>query len=101
MCSECIQCNPRWCKRTPQFDTAFVQRDPSQPGVQGFDVVRLHALFSFVWEDKYYPCALIRWFAHVGDVPNEVTGLWVIQPETNADGTPAVAVIHLDSVLCV
>ncbi|KAH8983940.1 hypothetical protein EDB92DRAFT_1803467, partial [Lactarius akahatsu] len=26
--------------------------------------------------------------------------LWVIQPETNADGTPAVAVIHLDSVLC-
>ncbi|KAH8977117.1 hypothetical protein EDB86DRAFT_3068012 [Lactarius hatsudake] len=99
MRSECIRCNPRWRKRTPRFDTAFVKRDPRLPGVRGYDVVRLRALFSFVWEDKYYPCALIRWFVHVGDVPDEVTGLWVVQPDTNADGSPAVDVIHLDSVL--
>ncbi|KAH9046933.1 hypothetical protein EDB84DRAFT_1586692 [Lactarius hengduanensis] len=73
MRSECIRCNPRWRKRTPRFDTAF---------------------------DKYYPCALIRWFVHVGDVPDEVMGLWVRQPDTNADGTPAVEVIYLDLVLC-
>ncbi|KAH9162301.1 hypothetical protein EDB89DRAFT_2079825 [Lactarius sanguifluus] len=99
MCSECIRCNPCWRKRTPRFDTAFVKRDPRLPGVRGFNVVRLRALFSFVWEDKYYPCALIRWFVHVGDVPDEVTGLWVVQPDTNADGLPSVDVIHLDSVL--
>ncbi|KAH8987219.1 hypothetical protein EDB86DRAFT_2809049 [Lactarius hatsudake] len=100
MHSECICCNPRWCKRTPQFDTAFVKHDPHLPRVRGYNVVRLCALFSFVWEDKYYPCALIRWFVHVGDVLDEVTGLWVVQPDTNANGSPAVDVIHLDSVLC-
>ncbi|KAH9168314.1 hypothetical protein EDB89DRAFT_1855662 [Lactarius sanguifluus] len=99
MRSECICCNPRWLKRTPRFNTAFVKRDPRLPGVRGFDVVRLRALFSFVCEDKYYPCALIRWFMHVGDVPDEVTGLWVVQPDTNADRLPSVDVIHLDSVL--
>ncbi|KAI9431568.1 hypothetical protein H4582DRAFT_2113416 [Lactarius indigo] len=76
MHSECIRCNPRWRKQTPQFDTAFVER---------FDVVRLHM-------DIYYPCALIRWFIHVGDKLDKVT-------DTNADGSPAVEVIHLDSVL--
>ncbi|KAI9439187.1 hypothetical protein H4582DRAFT_2111330 [Lactarius indigo] len=99
MRSECIRCNPRWRKQTPQFDTAFVERDPTLPGARGFDVVRLRALFSFIWRDIYYPCALIRWFIHVGDKPDEVTGLWVVQPDTNADGSPAVEVIHLDSVL--
>ncbi|KAI9441589.1 hypothetical protein H4582DRAFT_2110402 [Lactarius indigo] len=99
MRSECIRCNPRWRKQTPRFDTAFVERDSTLPGARGFDVVRLRALFSFVWRDIYYPCALIRWFIHVGDKPDEVTGLWVVQPDTNADGSPAVEVIHLDSVL--
>ncbi|KAI9436206.1 hypothetical protein H4582DRAFT_1816790, partial [Lactarius indigo] len=99
MRSECIRCNPRWRKQNPRFDTAFVERDPTLPGAQGFNVVRLRALFSFVWGDIYYPCALIRWFIHVGDKPDEVTGLWVVQPDTNADGSPAFEVIHLDSVL--
>ncbi|KAH9019352.1 hypothetical protein EDB85DRAFT_1873220 [Lactarius pseudohatsudake] len=99
MRSECIRSHPRWRKRTPRFDTVFVERDATLSGVRGLDVVRLRALFSFVWRGNYYPCALVRWFTHVADAPDEVTGMWVVRPDTNADGSPAVAVIHLDSVL--
>ncbi|KAI9432304.1 hypothetical protein BJY52DRAFT_1132806 [Lactarius psammicola] len=99
MRAECIRSHPHWRKQTPRFDTAFVERDPTLSGVRGLDVVRLRALFSFVWRGNYYPCALVRWFTHIADDPDEVTGMWVVQPDSNADGSPAVGVIHLDSVL--
>ena len=61
--------------------------------------MRLLALFSFVWKEESYPCALVRWFTYVADEPDEVTGMWVVRPDYNADGSPAIGIIHLDSVL--
>ena len=82
-----------------RYDTVFVKRDPAQVGLRGFDVVRVLAIFAFHWMDEYYPCALVHWFTHMGDERDEVMDMWVVQPDSDADGSPAVRVIHLDSVL--
>jgi hypothetical protein len=47
----------------------------------------------------YYPCTLVRWFTHVAEELEEVMGMWVVQPDTNTDESPAIGVIHLDLVL--
>jgi hypothetical protein len=31
--------------------------------------------------------------------PDEDTGMWVVEPDFNADGSPLVSVIHLDCIL--
>ena len=61
--------------------------------------MRLHAVFSFFWLGQYYHCTLVRWFKHVAEEPDINTGMWVVQLDYNADGSPAVGVIHLDSVV--
>ena len=57
------------------------------------------AIFAFHWMDIYYPCALVHWFIHVGDKRDEVMNMWVVQLDSNPDGSLAVGVVHLDSVL--
>ena len=96
---ESIHSTPCWWKGAPRHDTVFVEHDPTIPGIHGLDVVRLLAVFSFFWSGKYHHCALVRWFTHVAEEPDINTGMWVVQPDYNADGSPAVGVIHLDSVL--
>ena len=96
---ECIQSNPHWRKHLPRHDTVFVERDPTRLGIRRFDIVRVLALFSFVYLGVFYPCALVRWFTYLADEPDEVMGMWVVRPDHNADGSPAIGVIHLDSVL--
>ena len=96
---ECIRSTPCWRKHLPRRDTVFITRDPTLTGIRRFDIVRILALFSFVHENVFYPCALVRWFIYIADEPDEATGMWVVQPDRNADGSPAIGVIHLDSVL--
>ncbi|KAF8256651.1 hypothetical protein EI94DRAFT_1774955 [Lactarius quietus] len=79
MCQECIRSNPCWRKHLPR---------PSS--IRGLDIVQLLVLFSFVWMGVLYP----------SDKPDEAMGLWVVQPDYNANGSPAIGVIHLDLVLC-
>ena len=96
---ESIRSTPCWRKGAPRHDTVFVKRDATIPGVRGLDVVRLLALFSFVWRGQYYPCALVRWFKHTAEEVDIGMGMWVVKPDNNDDGSPAVGIIHLDSVL--
>lgn len=99
MRQECIRSNPCWRNYLPRHDTVFIERNPTLPGIRSFDVVRLLALFSFVHAGQHFPCALVRWFTYVADEPDEVMGMWVVRPDNNEDGSPAIGVIHLDSVL--
>ena len=50
--------------------------------------------------DEYYPCALVHWFTHMGDNHDKVMNMWMVQLDRKPDGSPAVGVVHLDSVLC-
>ena len=54
--------------------------------------------FSFQHQNKTYSCALIQWYSYVGTHPDEDTGLWKIEPDTKDDGSPHLAVIHLDLI---
>ena len=45
------------------------------------------------------PCALVEWFEKVEGKPDEVTGMWVVEPQFYGDGSRVSDVIHLDTVL--
>jgi hypothetical protein len=51
--------------------------------------------FSLKHDGITYPCALVQWFKHVADSPDEITGMWVVEPELLEDGACCVSVIHL------
>ncbi|EGO01325.1 hypothetical protein SERLA73DRAFT_167426 [Serpula lacrymans var. lacrymans S7.3] len=73
---ETIRATPLWRKHAAHYNCAFVERDPSIPGIRGLDV----------------------WFSHILDEPDELTGLWKVQPDTNDDGSPSLEIIHLDCI---
>ena len=67
--------------------------------MQGQDVICVLAFLSFILNDIYFPCALVCWFMHVVDASDDLTGMWVMWPHYNDDESPAVGVIHLNSIL--
>ncbi|EGN93388.1 hypothetical protein SERLA73DRAFT_126642 [Serpula lacrymans var. lacrymans S7.3] len=76
------------------------QRDPSITGIRGLDVVQIFAFLSFSHNNTTYPCALIQWFFHILDEPDELTGMWKVQPDTNNNASPSLEIIHLDCIFC-
>ncbi|KAI9429507.1 hypothetical protein H4582DRAFT_2114355 [Lactarius indigo] len=73
------------------------ERIRSTPSWRGCEPRRdLQLLFSFVYEDVHYPCALVEWFTRVGCDP--LTGLWVVHPDIT-HGRRDRTVVHLDSFL--
>jgi hypothetical protein len=95
---EYIRAVSSWRNEQARYDTVLVNSDPEIGGVHGFEVARVFLLFSFWHEDIEYPCALIQWYSHVGDEPDDETGLWMVEPDTNDAGDPHLAIIHLDSI---
>ena len=99
MWREHIRATSSWRKGQARYDTVLVNSNPEDGGVRGFEVARIFLLFSFRHENKEYPCALIQWYSHVGFEPDEDTGLWMVEPDTDDDsGDPHLAIIHLDSI---
>ena len=54
---------------------------------------------SFMFEGKKYPCALVEWFSQIGNIPDVETGLWVVEPDLNDDGSRYCSIIHIDSIV--
>ena len=46
-----------------------------------------------------YPCALVQWFVVVGDAPCSDTGMWIVRPKMENDGTQATSIICVDSII--
>ncbi|KAL6297966.1 hypothetical protein BKA93DRAFT_820601 [Sparassis latifolia] len=95
---EHLRANPVWCRHTPRFDCALVNRDPNLAGMLSIDVVRIRLLFSFKHAGHQYPCALIHWFQCVCDQPDD-TGMWIVRPETDEQGASVISMIHVDSII--
>ncbi|KAI6033968.1 hypothetical protein BKA83DRAFT_4044264, partial [Pisolithus microcarpus] len=56
--------------------------------------------FSFFYMNGYsYPCALIHWFEHIVDEPDELTGMWMVKLSFIEDGTKNLSIIHVDSII--
>ena len=64
----------------------------------GLDVARVQLFFSFNFENDSYPCALVHWFSHISNGPDEDTGMWMVEPDFDVNGSPMLAVIHLDTI---
>ncbi|KAH9910469.1 uncharacterized protein BXZ73DRAFT_58371 [Epithele typhae] len=99
MSSEKIRCTPRWWKEHPRYDTVLVSIDADGVGLDGMLVARVRAFFSFKYGGKKYPCALVEWFEYCEDHVDDVTGMWMVQPELHDDGNRVTSIISVDSIV--
>ncbi|KAI9432522.1 hypothetical protein H4582DRAFT_1821021 [Lactarius indigo] len=89
---ERIRSTPSWRGCEPRHDCAFIVEDDTQEGMLGMAIVQVQLLFSILYGDVSYPCALVEWFMRVGC--DRLTGLWVVRPDITHR-----TVVHLDSFL--
>ena len=95
---EHIQATPSWRQSCARYDCAFINSDPELDGIHGLSIVCILLFFSFVFDGKTYPCALVRWFSRIDEERDEDTGMWMVQPEVEDDGSPSISVIHIDCI---
>jgi hypothetical protein len=95
---ELIRANPSWQKDRARYDCAFINSEPELDGFHGLSVVRILLFFSFVFDGKTYPCALVRWFSRIAEECDEDTGMWMVQPEVEDNDSPSISVIHIDCI---
>ena len=88
-----------WRHGNSRCDTVFVETDSEQPGMRGMHVARVFLFFSFLLNKILYPCALIHWFEKVDDMPDEDTGMWIVEPEFLDNEEPHLSVIHIDCLV--
>jgi len=67
--------------------------------MKGLHVGRVFLFFSFTHNSIKYPSALIQWYIPVSDEADEDTGLWVVEPEHDANGQRQMDVVHVRSTL--
>jgi hypothetical protein len=96
---EIIRATPSWRKSSSRFDCVFLNRNPGLPAMRGMDIVCIIAFFSFTFHGTHYPCAFVHWFTTISEGPDEDTGMWIVQPEMDLNGSPVLSVIHLDCVI--
>jgi hypothetical protein len=96
---ERIRAVPSWRRGSGRYDCVFVNTDSAAEGMCGLDVARIRAFLSFKSQGRTYPCALVHWFSRIGDEPDDDTGMWMVEPDFNFDGSPSAAIIHLDSIV--
>ena len=98
MRTERIRATPLWRQGPARYDCAFINSKPELDGMRGLSIVRILLFFSFVFDGKTHPCALVRWFSPIAEECDEDTGMWMVQPEVEDDGSPTISVLHLDCI---
>jgi hypothetical protein len=93
---EIIRAVPSWRNGPPRNDCVFLNNNPNLPGMRGLDVVRVLLFLSFEFGDKTFPCALVRWYSCIGDEPDEDTGMWIVEPQSDANG---ISLVHVDCII--
>ncbi|PSR76461.1 hypothetical protein PHLCEN_2v8436 [Hermanssonia centrifuga] len=96
---ERIRATPSWFNGPARYDCVFAENDSTVEGFRGLHAARVRMFFSFECGGVEYPCALIHWYSPVADEPDDLTGLWVVEPDFDADNQPFYGVIHLDSIM--
>ena len=96
---EHIQATPSWRNKTTRYDCTFVNSNPVLYSMCGLEVACVMTFFSFVHEGKEYLCALIHWFSHIGNTPNEDTGMWEVEPSYISNKSH-LCIIHIDMIYC-
>jgi hypothetical protein len=94
---EQIRATPSF-KGSPRYDTVLV-RTGVQPGPHGLSVAGLLFLFSFSFEHKDRPTALVRWFTFDGESPDEDTGMWIVKPQYSPNGSASIGFISMERIV--
>ena len=102
---EHIHAVSHWRNGPGRYDTLFISatsdnmdEDLSTCGILGLEVACAHLFFSFTLDGITYPCTLVHWFSRPTDIPNDLTGMYTVEPDRLPNGQPATAVVHLDTV---
>ncbi|KAG2116424.1 uncharacterized protein F5147DRAFT_743077 [Suillus discolor] len=96
---EQIRACPLWRNVYARNDCMFVNTNSNLEGMKGLEVARVKCFFSFRFNwAATYPCALVHWFDKVSDSADKDTDMWIVRPSVCEDGTPNLAVIHIDTV---
>jgi hypothetical protein len=82
----------------PRYDCVFVNTDDEVNGMCGMEVAQVICFFSFVFLGTTYPCALVQWYSHIAEEPDDNTGMWMVSPDFDHDGNLILAVIHVNSI---
>lgn len=96
---ERIYATAAWRGGPSRSDCVFLGTDSDELGFRGLQAARVLLFFSFKYSGCLYPCAMIHWFSPADVKPCDLTGMWIVEPDFHADGTPAKAVVHLDCIL--
>ncbi|KAL6305520.1 hypothetical protein BKA93DRAFT_816905 [Sparassis latifolia] len=96
---EWIRATSSWKLGAPQYDCLFIETDSSREGMRRLHAAHVRLFFSFRWRGVDYPCAVVQWFSPVADELDDKTGMWIVEPEYDADGRRSTGVVHLDCVL--
>jgi len=99
MRSERIRSCPLWRGEAPRYDCAFLMTHANVEGTLAMDIARVLALFSFRYQGTVYPCAVVHWFEFSEEERDENTGMYVVQPMANSNGSRRVDVVHIDSLV--
>ena len=99
MCSKHMHAVTSWRYGTPRYDCVFVNTDKQEWGMHGLSITQARLFFSVTVNHINYPCALVHWYSWLGESPDENTGMWIVEPDTLDDGSPWIAVIHLDTII--
>ena len=70
----------------------------SDHGFLGLEVARAHLFFSFTHNGLKYPCVLVHWFSHVGDMSSDITGMYIVEPDHLPTSQPVTTMVHLDTI---
>ncbi|KIK12382.1 hypothetical protein PISMIDRAFT_121009 [Pisolithus microcarpus 441] len=91
---------PVWHHGLARYDTIFVSMDDTFNGMLSMEVAHVLCFFSFVYTNGYsYSCALIHWFDHIADEPDNLMGMWMVRPSFMADSSKNLSVIHVDNIV--
>ncbi|KAF7972371.1 hypothetical protein HWV62_18074 [Athelia sp. TMB] len=99
MRKELIRAVPSWFNGPARYNTVFVETAPDENGMLALDAARIRLFFSLEFRGTVYPCALVHWYQRIDDVPDDTTGMWVVQPEVDENDRPLAAILHLDTIL--
>lgn len=88
-----------WRSGPARYDCIFVAKDRSLPGFRGLHAARVRLFLSFQFQGVTYPCALVEWFSPIGDEPDDLTGLWMVKPDFERNGSRSRELIHIDTIV--
>ncbi|KAJ7687658.1 hypothetical protein B0H17DRAFT_1069770 [Mycena rosella] len=96
---ERIRATKSWYRGPPRYDCVFLEHDKDAAGFRGLHAARVRLFLRFKFRGVEYPCVLIHWFSARGDSPCPDTGMWIVTPDSERNGRPSLAVVHLDALL--